>query len=246
MKAFDRATIVVGAAMAACGPFAGCYSGFGDNVQVTSGCVEEGTNRLACFEYNTISVSCMLTPTIGGAIFAAGTVLFYSVYARYLVSLVARLRFVELSDSFLMHRTLYFVCIFAECVGMLTTVMVPMITHTASVIHTTGFSVWMVGGVSLSVVMGARAFFRTDDDAYDDTTRRIICTRMIMSPILFVTCVCMGVWRESTGPFFRCTEYSILLFLLATGTWMVFLDTGSVRVQHTWTSLYTLPSSSSL
>ena len=241
MNAIDKAAVVVGATMAAGGPFAGCYAGFGDNVEVTSGCVEEGTNRLACFEYNTISVSCMLTPTIGGASFAAGTVLFYSVYARYLISLVVRLRLVELPDSFSMHRTLYFVCIFAECAGMLVTVLVPMITHAASVIHTTGFLVWMIGGFSLSVVMGARAFFRVDDDAYDDTTRGILRTRMIMSPILFVTCVCTGVWRESTGPFFRCTEYSILLFLLTTGTLMMFLDTGSARAQHTWTSLRTRP-----
>jgi hypothetical protein len=240
MNAFDRATIVVGAAMAASGPFVGCHVGFGDNVQVTPGfadhtdvtswCVDEPTNQLACFEYNEMSVSCMLTPAIAGTIFATGVVLFYIIYARCMWSLVFRSACFEQSGAIRIERRVCAMCICVECAGMLLTALVPMVTHTATIVHMIGFMAWMIGGFSLSIVMGTHALSKHwCTDWYNNKTRNLLIARMAVAPLLTVACLAAGAWRGSTGPLYRCMQYTVLLFVLTTGTCIVFTDTGSAH-----------------
>jgi hypothetical protein len=213
-----RATATAGALVSLCAPFISCYVGFGDAIDVSSSCVQEGTNRLACFENNSASLSCILTTTVGGAIFAAGICTFYSAYARSVTCFVRQTN----ACKYARHGMILLLAI--ECIGMLMCSLIPIITFTASILHGIGFFTWILAGFLLAATTAIVATSNSHVP-YTNGMYELITYRLVLSSMLLVLCIASFAFQEETGPLFRSSEYVFLLCQMATGVAFVFIET---------------------
>jgi hypothetical protein len=211
---------IIGAFLALMAPFIGCYVGYGDNISISSGCTDEGVIRLACFEYNSMSVSCMLTTTAGGTAFAAGNFVFYSVYTQSMISFIQEQTSCESTNNY--TECVLVTLLALECIGMAMTSLIPMITDVATSLHILGFSVWTGSGALYSVIV-AQWMYRKGRLSFRMTIWFIV--RLILATLLFPLCAISSMTVQSTGPLFRSTEYALLLFTLTTGVAFLIIQT---------------------
>jgi hypothetical protein len=215
----------MGAILALVAPFIGCYVGFGDDIDVSSDCVEEGTSQIACFEYNTLSISCILTTPNGGAAFAAGISVYYSVYTRTVIrflngDIMSYDVTTSTFDSFISLRRVLCLLFALECIGMMMTSLVPMVTHIQYQLHLFGFCLWIGSGIVSSGLMAARMYthdIRVPSRPVPVRMLSLMTWRTVFAILLTVLCIVSATTRESTGPLFRISEYALLLLTTTTG-----------------------------
>jgi hypothetical protein len=211
----------VGALVALCAPFVGCYVGFGDEVAVTSDCVQEGTNELACFDDNTTSISCVLTTPSGSALFAAGISLFYGAYTSSLLCFIGTLSIGKLVSCGL--RLL----LALQVIGVGMCALIPMVTALTERLHIIGFFLWTFFGTVAVVMLGIVAAITklVDPMPYRNGMFELLFVKSVVGPLLLALCFLSGTpYREQTGPLFRTSEYAFLAFEVVTGARFVHLE----------------------
>jgi hypothetical protein len=206
-----------GAIAALVAPLIGCYIASGNNAHFS--CIREGIERVACFEYNTMTISCILTVNTAGATFSAGICVFYSAYAGSMNRFILRVATQEPRLALCLKILLTF-----ECIGVAMTALIPMISNTQSILHSIGFCIWITSGTTYPFI--ARCAHNTqrefEDPVSHDLVSHVLTSRAILALILVTFCFISGLSLQSTGPLFRISEYALLISTTTTGLVFVY------------------------